>query len=397
MFLALAVLSAAACSGDPSIGDDPPREEGVWSDSGARAQVASSTAHGPHDAAFPEWLPLFIETLELLEAGELDEVVAREARLRALPKPNYHYVMGRMLFAQSEYVEATVHLQIASDVPEFYSRYPDVWYYRGAAHAQISGSDQASSARRSFERFVSLRGGREEHRRDALARLNHLGTPHSAFEEPSASDPPDASAQSKDRADRSQRSAHAVIVWAEPSAGANDALPGAGVPDAAPLADYQLHERAGTVPLAGFDGSMLLLHFWASWCLPCIRELPALLAYLESPQFSELSSKGVRAVLVTTDNFLGEGEAFLDNLDLSAPKIYHDRDFMLLKALSGGAKLPTTMLVRKQDRTVLGSSRGVVEWGTPEGREWLQRAVDGGAEPGTTELSARQARPGAPR
>ncbi|MES2801663.1 MAG: TlpA disulfide reductase family protein [Bdellovibrionota bacterium] len=92
----------------------------------------------------------------------------------------------------------------------------------------------------------------------------------------------------------------------------------------------------------------LIMHFWASWCDPCINEIPELVAYLKRHS-EEIKVGSIKIVLVSVDYELGAIEKFLKSFpDLNAPVYLQlwDPEGYLQKSFNID-RLPATIIVHK--------------------------------------------------
>jgi thiol-disulfide isomerase/thioredoxin len=120
--------------------------------------------------------------------------------------------------------------------------------------------------------------------------------------------------------------------------------------------------------LADFAGKTLLVNFWASWCIPCRAEMPALdrLAAAEN---------GDDFMVLPINLDLGEGglekaKAFLDEGQWANLPLYADSTFEAFKALQTSAValgLPSTLLIDRNG-CELAVLQGPAEWDSQDGR-----------------------------
>jgi len=81
--------------------------------------------------------------------------------------------------------------------------------------------------------------------------------------------------------------------------------------------DFSLADAAGNpVAAADFDGQALLLNFWATWCAPCVEEMPML-----SRLQREHAGQGLRVVGISVDD-PGRAQAFAEGLGLEYPVLF---------------------------------------------------------------------------
>ena len=120
------------------------------------------------------------------------------------------------------------------------------------------------------------------------------------------------------------------------------------------------------VSLAEFRGRVLLVNFWATWCPPCVYEMPS----LDRLQ-GELESEGLTVVAVSVDSEgLDIAAAFLRDLAVTNLETYIDPLNKLSRAFGVGA-LPTSYVVDAEGR-IRGMLRSPAEWDSPEGLALLR-------------------------
>ena len=112
------------------------------------------------------------------------------------------------------------------------------------------------------------------------------------------------------------------------------------------------------VSLAQFSGKIVLVNLWATWCEPCLREMPS----LERLQ-SRLGDKIV-VVAISEDRGSKTVEPFIVKLGLKSVKIYLDPKSAMERAFKVQG-LPTSFLIDREGR-VLGRVEGAAEWDKPK-------------------------------
>ncbi len=130
-------------------------------------------------------------------------------------------------------------------------------------------------------------------------------------------------------------------------------------------ADYEWRlERldGSTVSLSAFQGKVVFINMWATWCGPCIRELSSIEALINSMAGSEVS------FLLVSPEEARSVARFLRIHDYDLP-VYLEAQEM--PSAFGLKALPTTFIVDKVGRIVL-RHRGAANWDLDSVRQLLQ-------------------------
>jgi thiol-disulfide isomerase/thioredoxin len=117
--------------------------------------------------------------------------------------------------------------------------------------------------------------------------------------------------------------------------------------------------------LARAPGKLLIVHFWATWCPPCVEELPGLLEYARSVK----GDPAVEILAVSVDTDWKTVDAFLEKNKAMGLPVALDPQSATAKAF-GTEKFPETWLLDPQGN-VVEAFIGPVQWGHPETRKRL--------------------------
>ena len=149
-------------------------------------------------------------------------------------------------------------------------------------------------------------------------------------------------------------------------------------PAAKPLqiADLAFRDAAGQErKLADWKDRVVLLNLWATWCVPCRKEMPALdalQAKLGGPKFE------VVAINIDTRD-PDKPKAWLKEVGVNKLAYYADpsaKAFQDLKAAGRAFGMPTTMLIGP-DGCEIGTIAGPAEWASEDAIKLVKAALGG--------------------
>ena len=125
----------------------------------------------------------------------------------------------------------------------------------------------------------------------------------------------------------------------------------------------------GETSLAEFAGAPVLVNLWATWCAPCVKELPTLDKLARAR-----AADGKLAVIAVSQDMAPQTSvaAFLDKLGLDLLGAFHD-DKMALSAALGVQVMPTTILFDAQGREIWRYI-GDLDWSGPEAAKLVDEA-----------------------
>jgi len=129
-------------------------------------------------------------------------------------------------------------------------------------------------------------------------------------------------------------------------------------PPAQPSMEFRTFDGE-TMQLADYKGQVILLNVWATWCAPCLKEMPSLSqlqALRGGPEF--------QVVAVSLDRTAEETKLWLEDKDITNLTPWHDKSFGLNAAIKAPG-LPMSIIYDRSGREI-ARLPGDAQWDSDE-------------------------------
>ena len=303
---------------------DRETEGGPVADSGD--ELEGLKTRGRRALAERRWQDAYAISAELRELGAADEesrfLLARSAYytqdwptasttltdlFSQTNRLDYLYWLGKLRFGERDYAEAARVLDLVSEVGYDYPYDSEIWYLLGIAHDALDQVEQASFY---FEKCARLCSDSRD-REIATAYLADI------------------------ESGRGLDLHHGFERFEQPL----------------DVSRLRLSTLTGeSIALNDFRGQVLLLHFWATWCLPCEQELPSLHSFYEEAMRA-YREHGLVLLTVSLDKEAQIARSYFEARGFRMPILF-DPDGTLVKLYTWRGGIPKTLIVGRDGRAL---------------------------------------------
>ena len=135
--------------------------------------------------------------------------------------------------------------------------------------------------------------------------------------------------------------------------------------------DFQLEDTDGKqVSLSALRGKVVMVNFWATWCPPCIEEMPS----MERLNEVMAGDNFVMLAINTEEDGRRVVPEFLKKTPYSFPILYDDKG--VVQNQYGVFKFPESFIIRK-DGTIAEKIIGPLDWSSPDTIAYFQSLIKG--------------------
>ena len=141
--------------------------------------------------------------------------------------------------------------------------------------------------------------------------------------------------------------------------------------EARPRIDETFRDAFGNaVTLADYDGKVVVLNFWATWCPPCRAEMPSI-----DRLSGAMAGDDVEVLALSTDRFDVERvAAFFEEIEVKNLHVLQDRKGKLARK-AGILGLPVTVILDRQGREI-ARLQGDAHWDSDDAKAIVARVVE---------------------
>jgi cytochrome c biogenesis protein CcmG, thiol:disulfide interchange protein DsbE len=129
--------------------------------------------------------------------------------------------------------------------------------------------------------------------------------------------------------------------------------------------DFTIQDADRKVSLVQLRGKIVVLNFWATWCPPCVDEMPSLVQMQQ-----KMKGKGVEVLAVSVDADQSAYQKFLKDYNVNLLTV-RDPD-QKSNNLYGTFKFPETYIIDRQG-VLRRKFVGPIDWGQAEIVDYLSK------------------------
>ncbi|MEK6481889.1 TlpA disulfide reductase family protein [Catalinimonas sp. 4WD22] len=131
--------------------------------------------------------------------------------------------------------------------------------------------------------------------------------------------------------------------------------------------DFSLVDKDGQqINLKDYQGKTVVLNFWASWCPPCIAEMPTIQTF-----YDEINKDEVKLVLVALDRDFNKSINFMENKGFNMP---YYRPASNLPSQFDIRGIPITYIINGNGEIVITHS-GMADFSSTEFKESVEKVA----------------------
>lgn len=131
--------------------------------------------------------------------------------------------------------------------------------------------------------------------------------------------------------------------------------------------NFTFQHPGGEMRLSDFRGKLVIMNIWATWCAPCIEEIPSL------NRLAASQNENLNLVTISIDRTLSEAKDFLERANAKNLVPYHDGTRRVSAAVNAPA-LPITIIYSRTGRE-MARIYGAVDWQSTDAQDLVAKLI----------------------